>query len=189
MFENTPNQCLQITWNQDLVGSLQIFEVPPAHVEDVLGVELLPGEVRLRLETSRNANLEDLLSLAIELAIVERNDVQAIPDVATDRWILEPDLLEQLPTQRLMRGFACVDAAARQRPSRSSVGEVEPDQKHPLVAVDHERAHRLTDPERLDCVHPDLVNCGVPLVAVGSLAGDHSSGLSFRPSLNDRYIS
>ena len=54
---------------------------PPAQLEHVLGVELLPGEARLRLER-RRADEVVLLALAVPLAADERDDVEPRPDAA-----------------------------------------------------------------------------------------------------------
>src|SRR6185437_14510059 len=60
---------------------------------------------------------------------------------------LDPPLLDQFPPQRLEEGLADLDAPSRQMPA----GDIAvPDQKHPVVAIEHDAAdaerHAAGDP-------------------------------------------
>ena len=96
--------------------------------------------------------------------------VDARPDRRADDGIGETDFLGELAHQRIDMALAGLEAAAGQRPPRRS-GELEANEQHAIVGIDHECAYGIAYPKS------------------GVGVGGHSSGVLLRPSLNMRYIS
>ena len=129
----------------------------------------------LRLEALGDVDQVDLLALAVALAVDERDDVQPVPHVRPDRRRRAGRAPRELATQRHLGRLARVDAAAGQRPHACRCGNSKRTSSTRWSGVKHDRPDRLADAQRRRSGH-------------GSRSG-HSSGSSFRPSLNAWYIS
>ena len=100
---------------------VELVRRPPAQLEHVLGVQLLPREAGLRLER-RRADEVVLLALAVPLAADERDDVEPRPDDGPISTARQPRLLRELAPDRVLGGLARLDPAARRRPERPARG-------------------------------------------------------------------
>ena len=69
--------------SEGLLGRVELGRRPPAQLEEVLGVELLPAQRRLRRER-RRADEVIQLALPVPLAADERDDVEPRPDDRAD---------------------------------------------------------------------------------------------------------
>ena len=171
------DQSVQVARHEIDVAGGDLVEGPPSQFVDELGVHLLPRQPRLGVERIGTDEV-DLFSLAIELAIEERHDVQSVPDLRSDDCADQADLFLQLPVESLYMALTRLEPATWQSPS-SCRGELEPHQQHSFVGVDNESADGVADAQI----------CGRIASRIASRVDGHSSGALLRPSLNIRYIS
>ena len=150
---------------------LQFGQRPPAQLEHELGVELFPTELWLRIKAGRNVYFVDLFALAIELAAHERHDVQSVPEVCADHWVMQSNLFGEFSTQRIVMSFACIESAAGQGPTCGR-RKLETNKQHSAFAVDHKPAHCLADSQRADVVRvaggADVVGVAHSKIAVAT---------------------
>ena len=75
--------------------------------------------------------------------------MQAIPDVRSDRRVVQAQFFDQLALESFVRSLTGIDPAARQRPARSG-GELEAHQQHAVAWSAHDGANGVANTQPVD---------------------------------------